>query len=199
MTLAEKREREYKEIQERKEKERLELEQQMREALTHDSIELLSIKENGEDYSLIVCLAFTLDGYRQEDEFYWSADESQEAFIQHVKDRIDYIKELRAKYPDYCKQNDYIQIHSKFHKTITLTHMGYKREFYLNIQLADYLKLPNTTSCGFGGGDYEIKRTPKRVEEFNRNIDITIDALLDCIAELKQKKYMGARNNADNV
>jgi hypothetical protein len=193
MTLEEKRKQEYKELQERKEKERLELEQQLREALSLESIEFLSLKENGEDWSSTVKLAFTLDGYRQEDDFYWSADKSQEAFIQQVKDRIDYIKELRSKYPDYCKQNDYIQKNSKFHKTITLTHMGYKKEFYFNIQLADYMKLPNTTNCGFGGGDYQIKRTPQRVEEFNRNIDITIDILLDCISELKQKKYVGGR------
>ncbi len=189
MTLAEKREKEYKELQKRKEKERLELQQQLKDALSLESIEFLSLKENSENWNCTVELAFTLDGYRQENDFYWSADESQETFIQHVKERIDYIKELRANYPDYCKQNDYIQANSKFCKKISLTHMGYIREFCLDIQLADYLKLPNQTCCSVGGGDYQIKRTPKRVEEFNKNIDITIDALLDCISELKQKKY----------
>lgn len=190
MTLAEKRNQEYKELQERKEKEHLELESQLKDSLSLESIEFLSLKENSENWNCQVKLAFILDGFRQEDDFYWSADKSQEAFIEQVKSRIDYINELREKYPEYCKQNDYIQSNSKFQKKIPLTHMGYDREFYFEVHLADYLKLPNTTDCGIGGGDYEIKRTPKRVGEYNKNIDITIDILLDCIAELKQKKYV---------
>jgi hypothetical protein len=191
MTLQEKRELEFKELQERKEKERVELQEQLKEVLSLESIELLAITEREDSYSVKV--AFTLDGYRQEDDFYWKADESQKDFILSAKKRIGYIKELREKYSDYCKQNDYIQTNSKFHKTISLTHMGYKREFYFDIQLADYMKLPNTTSCGFGGGDYEIKRTPKRLDEYNKNIDIAIDALLDCISELKRKKYVSKK------
>jgi hypothetical protein len=189
MTLAEKRNKENKELQERKEKERLELENQLINALSIESIEFLSLKENADNWDCYVKLAFTLDGYRQEDDFYWSSDKSQESFIQQVKDRIDYIKKLREQYTEFCKQNDYIQSNSKFSKKISLTHMGYNREFYFEVQLADYLKLPNSTCCSAGGGDYEIKRTPKRVEEYNKNIDITIDILLDCISELKQKKY----------
>jgi len=199
MTLQEKRNQEYREMQERKEKEHLELKEQLKEALSLESIKFLSMKENSEDWSSAVKLAFTLDGFRQEDDFYWSADKSQEAFVQQVKDRIDYIEELRAKYPDYCRQNDYIQSNSKFCKKILLTHMGYNRQFYFELQLADYLKLPNSTSCSCGGGDYEIKRTPKRVEEYNKNIDITIDALLDCISELKQKKFVEAKNHANKI
>jgi len=190
MTLQEKRNLEYRELQERREKEQVEIQQQLQDALANETIEVLEIKENTENWSYIVTVAFTLDGYKQEDEFYWSSDKSQEDFIVIVKNRIEYIKELREKYADYCKQNDYIQANSKFHKVIKLTHMGYSREFYFNIQLADYMKLPNSTSCGCGGGDYEIKRTPKRLEEYNKNIDITIDVLLDCISELKQKKYI---------
>ena len=68
--------------------------------------------------------------------------------------------------------------------------MGYQRRYYLDIKLCDYLKLPNTTDWGFGGGDYEIKRTPKRLKEYNENIDKTIDMLLDCISDLKKMKYV---------
>jgi len=193
MTLAEKRNKENEELQERKEKERLELENQLKNALSLESIEFLSLKENGDNWDCCVRLAFTLVDYRQEDDFYWSSDKSQEAFIEQVKGRIDYIKELRARHQEFCKQNDYIQSNSKFSKKISLTHMGYGREFYFEVQLADYLKLPNSTSCSVGGGDYEIKRTPKRVEEYNKNIDITIDLLLDCISELKQKKYVSGK------
>ena len=190
MNLQEKRNLEYQELQERRNKEESELHQQLKDVLSTELIELLSIKENKDDWSFTVGLAFTLDSYRQEDIFYWKSDESQEDFILTVKKRIEYIKDLRVQYPDYCKQNDYIQTNSNFQKTFKLTHMGYKHDFSLNIQLADYMKLPNSTSCGYGGGDYEIKRTPKRVEEYNKNIDITIDSLLDCISELKQKKYI---------
>lgn len=187
MTLREMRDLEYEELQKRREKEREEIKQSLEEALNAESIELLSIDSSSDGYKVVV--AFTLDGFRQEDGFYWDLDESREDFTNKVKKYIDYIKELREQYPEYCKQNDYIQTNRDFYKKITLTHMGYKRTYELKLKLADYLKLPNTTSCSVGGGDYEIRRTPQRVEEFNKNIDIAIDALLDCIAELKQRKY----------
>lgn len=188
MTLGEIRDLEYEELQKRREKERDEIEKSLEETLNTESIEVISINSSSDGYKVII--AFTLDGFRQEDDFYWDLDESREDFVNKVSKYIDYIKELREKYPEYCKQNDYIQTNSKFYKEINLTHMGYKRTFSLDLQLADYLKLPNTTSCSFGGGDYEIKRTPQRVKEYNRNIDIAIDVLLDCIAELKQRKYV---------
>ncbi|KIO62108.1 hypothetical protein B4065_3328 [Caldibacillus thermoamylovorans] len=187
MTLREMRDLEYEELQKRREKEREEIKQSLEEALNAESIELLSIDSSSDGYKVVV--AFTLDGFRQEDGFYWDLDESREDFTNKVKKYIDYIKELREQYPEYCKQNDYIQTNRDFYKKITLTHMGYKRTYELKLKLADYLKLPNTTSCSVGGGDYEIGRTPQRVDEFNKNIDIAIDALLDCIAELKQRKY----------
>lgn len=188
MTLGEIRDLEYEELQKRREKERDEIKKSLEETLNTESIEVISINSSSDGYKVII--AFTLDGFRQEDVFYWNLDESREDFVNKVNKRIDYIKELREKYPEYCKQNDYIQTNSKFYKEINLTHMGYKRTFSLDLQLADYLKLPNTTSCSFGGGDYQIKRTPQRVKEYNRNIDIAIDVLLDCIAELKQRKYV---------
>src|SRR5690625_481496 len=189
MTLREIRNLEFKEMQERREKEKEELRTQLEKSLKDESIEVLSMNEYDESYKVVI--AFTLDGFRQEDDFYWNGDESREDFINKIKKRINYIKELREQYPEYCKQNDFIQTNSKFRKEFNLTHMGYDRKFYLELQLADFLKLPNSTSCSFGGGDYEIKRTPKRVEEYNKNIDIAIDVLLDCIAELKQRKYKG--------
>lgn len=187
MTLREMRDLEYEELQKRREKEREEIKQSLEETLNSESIELITIDSSSDGYKVVV--AFTLDGFRQENDFYWNLDESREDFTNKVKKHVDYIKELREQYPEYCKQNDYIQTKRDFYKKFTLTHMGYKRTYELKLKLADYLKLPNTTSCSFGGGDYEIRRTPQRVEEFNKNIDIAIDALLDCIAELKQRKY----------
>lgn len=187
MTLREMRKLEFEEMQERREKEKEELRKQLEESLKDESIEVVSLKEYDDSYKVVI--AFTLDGFRQEDDLYWNIDDSREDFVNKTKKHIDYIKELREQYPEYCKQNDFIQTNSRFKKEFNLTHMGYGRKFYLELRLADYLKLPNTTSCGFGGGDYEIKRTPKRLEEYNKNIDIVIDTLLDCIAELKQRKY----------
>lgn len=187
MTLREMRKLEFEEMQERREKEKEELRKQLEESLKDESIEVVSLKEYDDSYKVVI--AFTLDGFRQEDDLYWNIDDSREDFVNKTKKHIDYIKELREQYPEYCKQNDYIQTKRDFYKKFTLTHMGYKRTYELKLKLADYLKLPNTTSCSFGGGDYEIRRTPQRVEEFNKNIDIAIDALLDCIAELKQRKY----------
>lgn len=187
MTLREKRLLEIEELQKRREMEREELKRDLETSLSDESIEVVSMCEH-DDENYKVVITFTLDGFTQEDKFYWNDDDSKEDFIKKVKGRIDYIKELREQYHEYCKQNDYIQTNSKFRKEINLTHMGYNRKFYIDLQLADYLKLPNTTSTGFGGGDYEIKRTPQRVKEYNQNIDVAIDGLLDCIAELKQRK-----------
>jgi len=188
MTWGERKESERKYLEKRREKEQKEIQQLLTESLRPDEITVLGCVPSSEEY-LAVNIKFVLGGYEQEDRILWRSDESIEDFVAKTKRHIDYIEELRQKYPEYCKENDFIQSHSKFNKKLVLTHMGYHREFYLNIELADYLKLPNTTSCSCGGGDYEIKRTPKRVKEYNQNIDLTIGFLLDCITELKSQKY----------
>lgn len=189
LTRAEMKDKEYNALQERKEAERNEIEEQLSTALKGENVKVISTKESGDDYALHVYFEFTIDGYTQQDSSVWSSDESLEKFVEGIKNYIGYIKELRKQYPKFCKQNDFIQTNSNFTKKLELTHMGYKREYNFSIKLADYLKLPNSTSCSFGGGDYEIKRTPKRVMEYNENIDKTINFLIDCIAELKGKKY----------
>lgn len=172
----------------RRSEEIAEIQKNLFDALSGFDVEVISLKENSEDWTLSVKYRFTLDGYTQEDVSFWQGDESIEDFYSKVKKHIDYIRALREQYPEYCQQNDYIQNHSNFQKSLQLTHMGYKRQYSFCVQLADYLKLPNATSCSFGGGDYEIKRTPQRVAEYNQNIDRTIDFLLDCIAELRGMK-----------
>lgn len=189
MTLKEIKEREYLEQKERKQKEQQEITQYLQESLSNENIKVFNIRENSEDYSLYIDLEFTLDGYTQKDTFLWDASKSIEDFIKGAKNRIDYIKELREQYPDFCKANDFIQTNSVFVKTLKITHMGYDKRYDFRVDLADYLKLPNTTSCSVGGGDYEIKRTPRRVKEYNENIDITVDFLLECITELRNRKY----------
>ena len=161
------------------------------------NMKVLEVTRDVNDYEGLkyysVRYEFELDNYTQQDVILWKNDESLEDLIKRVNDHIEYIKELRVQYPEYCKQNDYIQSNRDYKKELILTHMGYQQRYYLDIKLCDYLKLPNTTDCGFGGGDYEIKRTPKRVKEYNENIDKTIDMLLDCISDLKKMKYVENR------
>lgn len=173
------------------------LEQTLKESFVDEGIELLEIRDISDEceYTFQVNVAFTLDGYRQKDLFFWKNNESQNDFIAKVKRQINCIKELRERYPEYCKKNDFIQKNRVFCKTVKLTHMGYDWIHNIKFELADYMKLPNITNYGICNGDYEIKKTPQRVKEYNKNIDITIDALIDCIAELKQIKYIEGEND----
>ena len=173
---------------------RKEIRKILEEEFEKNNIKVLEVTRDVNDYEELkyysVKYEFELDNYTQQDVTFWENDESLEDLIKGVKDHIEYIKELRTQYPEYCKQNDYIQSNRDYKKELILTHMGYQQRYYLDIKLCDYLKLPNTTDCGFGGGDYEIKRTPKRLKEYNENIDKTIDMLLDCISDLKKMKYI---------
>ena len=186
MTLYEILDAESQKIEEYKNQKFADLNKSLCDALANERVELLRIKPCEQYYR--VDIAFTLDGYRQEIICIWDFDESQDVFIEGIKLRVSYIKELRQKYPEFCKQNDYIQTNSNFKKTLHLTDGGYPIDYVFNIFLANYMELPNTTRCSSGGGDYEIKRTPMRVKEFNKNIDKTIDFLIDCITELKLLK-----------
>jgi|GEM_PF-6116967 len=176
---------------------RKEIRKILEEEFKKNNMKVLEVTRDVNDYEELkyysVRYEFELDNYTQQDVILWKNDESLEDLIKRVNDHIEYIKELRVQYPEYCKQNDYIQSNRDYKKELILTHMGYQQRYYLDIKLCDYLKLPNTTDCGFGGGDYEIKRTPKRVKEYNENIDKTIDMLLDCISDLKKMKYVENR------
>lgn len=173
---------------------RKEIRKILEEEFEKNNMKVLEVTRDVNDYEELkyysVKYEFELDNYIQQDMTLWGNDESLEDLIKRVNDHIEYIKELRTQYPEYCKQNDYIQSNRDYKKELILTHMGYQQRYYLDIKLCDYLKLPNTTDCGFGGGDYEIKRTPKRLKEYNENIDKTIDMLLDCISDLKKMKYV---------
>lgn len=173
---------------------RKEIRKILEEEFEKNNMKVLEVTRDVNDYEELkyysVKYEFEIDNYTQQDMTLWGNDESLEDLIKRVNDHIEYIKELRTQYPEYCKQNDYIQSNRDYKKELILTHMGYQQRYYLDIKLCDYLKLPNTTDYGFGGGDYEIKRTPKRLKEYNENIDKTIDMLLDCISDLKKMKYI---------
>lgn len=128
------------------------------------------------------------DGYEQDDSYYWSWEETVEKASERIKKHIDYIAQLRKQYPEYAAWNDHIQKFREYEKECVLLDRGYERTAKISAELCGYLKLPNTTSCSFGGGDYEIKKTPQRVKDFNENIDKLCLFLADCISELRGLK-----------
>ena len=132
---------------------------------------------------------FTLqDGFSQSNSVLWKLNESIREVVTEIIKQIDYIQKLREQYPEYAKQNDYIQANRVFERECKLFDMGYIKHAYLKADLCGYLKLPNIVEGSFGGGDYEIKRTPKRVSDFNNNIDTLCLFLADCISDLRKLK-----------
>lgn len=159
--------------------------EQLRVYLGANNIELakceLKYREAG-NYE--ISYEFTKDNFSQTETSIWDYDEEFEVVAERIKKKILYIAELREKFPEYAVLNDYIQANRKFEKIIELEEKNYNWATVC-AELTSYLKLPNTTSCGFGGGEYEIKRTPKRVEIFKNNINTLINCFIDYIAELR--------------
>jgi hypothetical protein len=162
----------------------------VQELLPEDEVTVTGInkRESGYEEFYYVEYNFTLDGYTQNESNMWGWDESQAAVAEKIVDRISYIKELREKYPEYCKANDYLQNNRVFERSIEVDGEYNPEHFTLSVTLASMLKLPNQTACGVGGGDYEVRRVPKNVRRFNANIDKTVDALLECITDLRKLK-----------
>ena len=128
------------------------------------------------------------DGYAENGFGLWNYDEDILSFTQAQKNTLEYIKKLRNEFPIQTIQHDYIQKNREYKKELKIVHSGYNQNSFIRIELCGYLKLPNTTNCSCGGGDYQIKRTPERVRDFKDNIDRTIDSLLDVISDLKKLK-----------
>lgn len=126
---------------------------------------------------------FEYKGYVQKDEFVWKWAEDISQVGDYIKKHILYIHELRCKFPDYALLSDYIQQHREFHKEIEFA--DGKNKANIHCTLTSYFKLPNSTDCSHGGGDYEIKRTPERVKMFKSNITSLISNFIDYIAELR--------------
>lgn len=190
MTLGDMREAERKERDLQRENRNQELLKELLEKLDNPEIKFYDVNVDLEKYDEAGCvsLSFELkDGFKQEDDFYWEWNESVDDIADKIVKHILYIEQLRKDYPNYAAQNDYIQKHRKFFRKCKSSHSDCK-EFYIKAELCGMLKLPNTTDCSFGGGDYEIKKTPKRVKDFKSNIDNLCLFMSDCIAELRQMK-----------
>lgn len=191
MTYGDIKNADYEERKQRKAEREKEVYDTLNRLLVETGYEVSGIDINFEKYEEAGSIDYRfklLDGFEQEDSHYWEWQESVEEAAEKIKKHIDYIAELRKQYPEFAKQNDYIQEHRKYGRVCKLYDEGYLREVRLLAELCGYLKLPNTTSCGFGGGDYEIKKTPRRVKDFNENIDRLCLFLADCIGELRGMK-----------
>jgi len=173
-------------IAEQKKKKELELKEIIESQLLEYNVVVLKI--NNRDEYLEISYTYTTNEHTENDSSYWMYDDSIETLIGQIKRHLNYIKELRDKYPFYVKQNDFIQSKRIYKKTINLKNGGYDRKQEFNIELCEYLKLPNTKIGSYGGGDYDIKQTPKRVKEYNTNIERTVMFLIDVISELNSMK-----------
>lgn len=151
--------------------------------------EAVNISVNFDERYVVITYNIEIDGvwYANEKSIY-DYTESLESCGLKSAEKWEYVRELRRKYPEYCKQNDYIQLHRQYKKDFKLD-SGYNGTvFQLSGELCNLLKLPNTTSCGVGGGDNAIKHTPVRTKQFLSNIDICISKFEEYISELKTLK-----------
>ena len=171
MTYGEIKNADYEEREKRKAEREKELIDMLNNLLSENDYEVSDIEIDFEKHDEAGSIEYHFklsDGFEQTDSYYWQWNESVEEVAEKIKKHIDYIEELRNQYPDYARQNDHIQKHRKYQKVCKLTDEGYPRDAYLKAELCGYLKLPNTTNCSYGGGDYEIKKTSGRVKGFQR-------------------------------
>ena len=191
MTYGDIKNADYEERKQRKAEREKEVFDTLNRSLVESGYEVSGIDINFEKYEEAGSIGYHFklsDGFEQEDSHYWKWQESVEEAAEKIKKHIDYISELRKQYPGFAVQNDHIQKYRKYQRVCKLYDDGYCKEAYLKAELCEYLKLPNTTDCSVGGGDYELKRTPRRVKDFNENIDRLCLFLADCIGELRGMK-----------
>lgn len=191
MTYGDIKNKDYEERKQINEKRNLELLKDLNEGFQKIGYEFSNVSVDFEKYEEAgeVRYDFKLsDGYIQTDSAYWKWDESVSDIVLNIKRHVEYIEKLRLDYPEYALHNDHIQKYRKFERTCKLTDNGFSREAHISALLCGYLKLPNTTECSVGGGDYELLRTPQRVDDFNNNIDTLCLFLIDCIGELRGMK-----------
>lgn len=191
MTYGDIKNADYEERKQRKEEREKEVLETLNNLLSKSDYEVFGIDINFEKHEEAGSIDYHFklsDGFEQENSYRWGWNESVEEAAEKIKKRIDYIVELRQQYPEFAKQNDYIQKRRKYGRICKLYDDDFPREVHLQAELCGYLKLPNTTNCSVGGGDYELKKTPGRVKDFNENIDRLCLFLADCIGELRRMK-----------
>jgi len=181
-------------IQDRKKKDNEELQKLVQdcvESFDRYNIIITSVREC--ERCLEINFEFTFSEVKQHEVTYWHLSEDIYNVAERIVDIVDSVKEIRDQYPEYCKQNDFIQKNRTFERYFNLKNddSNLKSKFY--VTLSNYLRLPNIKIDGRSSDDIfdEIQYTPNRVKEYNENIDTTINFLNECINELKNKKYNG--------
>jgi hypothetical protein len=135
--------------------------------------------------SVLVYYEIEIDGIISQEECYISYDDDVFEACENASRHITCIKDLRKQYPQFCAINDYLQKNRIYKKEIKLDDGYYGKVFNIQPELTKYLKLPSTTSCSVGGGDYEIKRTPERVKIFEQNLNALTKFFKECISEIE--------------
>lgn len=105
------------EMEKRKAKREKEVYNTLNGLLKESGYEVSVIDINFEKYEEAGSIGYRFklpDGFEQEDSHYWKWQESVEEATDKIKKHIDYIVELRKQYPEFARQNDYIQEHRKY-------------------------------------------------------------------------------------
>lgn len=130
-----------------------------------------------EDGSYRIEARIVINGYEYNGTNWLRYDEHINDFVAKVASHFDYIKKLWNDYSEFCKVNEILQSV----RILNVEKIG-------NIELTGRLTLPNTTNNSCGGGDYEVKRTPNRVNEFFENIDKYTAVFSKAITDLHELK-----------
>ena len=198
-TLAQFKEEELKKIEEIKNK-KLECLTKELNSKNIDGIKNLRIIPRENYYTILYDLIIdeSIDFIQKDNSYRWDYDESLDTAVENIIKTNNYILELYSKYKSNCLMNEFIQKHLVYEKHIVSN--IYKKGI-IRFELGDLLILPNTTNCSCGGGDYEVKRVPKKANEFLSNIDNYINSLIDTITDLNniKKEFNELKNKLDEV
>lgn len=196
-TLAQFKEEELKKIEEIKNK-KLECLTKELNSKNIEGIKNLRIVPREHCYNILYDLVIdeSIDFIQKDNSYHWDYNESLDTVVENIIKTNNYILELYSKYKGNCLMNDFIQKHLVYEKNIT---SNIYKKGVIRFELGDLLILPNTTNFSCGGGDYEVKRVPKKANEFLSNIDNYINSLIDTITDLNniKKEFNELKNRLD--
>lgn len=136
-----------------------------------------------------VIISYNVNGFDYEEDSYLGYSEEISDFVARNNKKIDYIAQLWQDYPEFCEATERLRKYSLFSIRGVNEHL----------MLTDKLILPSRITfnqndtfrsggASFGGGDYEVKRTPERVRKYIANSDKLISILEESLSELKRRK-----------
>ena len=199
-TLAQFKEEESRKIEEIKNKK---LDYLMKELSSKNIVGVTNLRivanDKTEYYNILYDLVIdeSIDFVQKDNSYHWNYDESLDTAVENIIKTNNYILELYSKYKSNCLMNEFIQKHLVYEKHIV---SNIYKNGIIRFELGDLLILPNTTSYSCGGGDYDVKRVPKKADEFINNIDSYINCLIDAVTDLNniKKEFAELRNKLDS-